>query len=339
MKHSTDDSSLHTNLLQAIHKNKIIQGKLTECQRLYYVQLVKDMEMYNLKEKYNRELLYAWKKESYVRQLKKNLQEYQSRGSDVKDAYYEYQAKTLSNSITGQQALFIPPSEEERRLNINAKYHQFLQKNPLQTSSMRIVKSAAVLSDQKVDKKEEEDALGVETTWKHIHAQSALGLRRKAKSTLPNIHRSSTMQEVRRNTALARSLAPPTVAIVSSVLVTTTPELVNSSSNEKLLSSKSTSNRSTLPDGIEPILITSETLQKYTREDLVTMRSVRRPRKNPSDLNLLFETRKRIYQINKRALDHQSHQRKCGLQYNIQFNRAQQIDLNIQEQNVPLDSN
>ena len=88
------------------------------------------MQVYHLKEKYNRELLYTWKKESYVRQLKKNLEDYERKRFGVRDAYYEYQARNLGNIIAGQQEIVIPPSEEERRLNINKKYHQFLQNNP-----------------------------------------------------------------------------------------------------------------------------------------------------------------------------------------------------------------
>jgi len=340
MKHSTGDSFFQTNLLQALQKNKLIQGKLTECERLYYVQLLKDLQAYNVKEKYNRELLYTWKKESYVRQLRKNLQEYEKKKFGARDAYYEYQLRNLVNIIAGQQSLVIPPSEEERRLNINAKYHEFLEKNPLQaSSSTRSVKSANIPTEQNKSEieKEEENVRGLEDTWKPIHAQSAVGLRRKPDNIFPSIHRPSTRNEIQKNKVLTKSLTPLTVADVSSTLVTTTSEVVTSSSNEKFQRSpnKSSSNYFELSDSIEPILITSETLDRHTRADLVKMRSVRRPRKNPSDLNLLFETRKRIYQINRRALDYQLYQRKCQLQPNIQFNRSKQIDSIKHLENLP----
>jgi len=149
MKHSNDDGVLQTNLLQAFQKNKLIQGKLNEQQRLYYVQLVKDMQEYKLKEKLNKELLYTWEKENYVRQLKKNLQEYERKRFGVRDAYYEYQARNLECVITGQQGLVIPPKEEERRLNVNAKLNQFLHDNPIQTTeSMRITQSVNSAIDQ-----------------------------------------------------------------------------------------------------------------------------------------------------------------------------------------------
>ena len=338
MKHSTNDSICQTNLLQALQKNKIIQGKLTECQHGYYTQLLKDIQNYNLKEKYNRELLYTWKKESYVRELRKNLQEYERKRFGVKDAYYEYQVRNLGNIIAGQQGVVIPPSEEERRLNIDAKYHRFIESFP-QTPSMRVIKSANIpIAENEIDDDDEEDDRGVETTWKHIHAQSAVASRRKQSSILPSIQRSSTTNEIRRKKALAKSLVPPKVAIVSSVLVTTTPELVKTPTDEKLQQS-TTPDQIGLPDGIEPLLITSETLEKYTRADLVSMRSVRRPRKNPSDLNLLFETRKRIYQINRRALSFHSCTRKFNLPLNIQYDKLKQIEpTNTHEENSPIDN-
>ncbi|CAF0984996.1 unnamed protein product [Rotaria sordida] len=346
MKHTIDDGVLQTNLLHAFQKNKIMQGKLNERQRLYYVDLVKDMQDYKLKEKLNKELLYTWKKESYVRQLKKNLQEYERKRFGVRDAYYEYQARNLDSIIAGQQGLVIPPKEEERRLNVNTKFRQFLEDHPLETkSSIRVVQSAnptiTPVTDEK--KQEEEDTRGVEETWKHIHAQSAIGLRRKRPKILPSIQRSSTMDEIKRTNTLNKTLIPPTVAVVSSLLVTTTPGLVNVSSEDKdkitLVPSKSSPNLSSMVEGIEPVLISTETLQKQTRADLVTMRSVRRPQKNPIDLNMTFESRKRIYQINKRMYGYQLCHRKCALQYNSQFDRPQQIDATDDDENLLIEMN
>ncbi|CAF0839024.1 unnamed protein product [Rotaria sp. Silwood1] len=346
MKHTMDDGVLQTNLLHAFQKNKIMQGKLNERQRSYYVDLIKDMQDYKLKEKLNKELLYTWKKESYVRQLKKNLQEYERKRFGVRDAYYEYQARNLDSIIAGQQGLVIPPKEEERRLNINTKFRQFLADYPLQTkSSTRVVQSAnpVTIPIKEEQKQEDEDARAVEETWKQIHAQSAVGLRRKRPKLLPTIQRSSTMDEIRRNNTLNKILIPPTVAIVSSLLVTTTPELVNLPSEDKdktaLVPSKSTPIVSSMVEGIEPVLISSETLQKQTRADLVTMRSVRRPQKNPIDLNMTFESRKRIYQINKRMCGYQLCHRKCALQYNSRFDRPQQIDAADDDENLLIEMN
>ena len=84
MKHSASDSAFHTNLLQALQKNKVMQGKLTEYEHSHYIKLLKDMQTYSLKEKYNRELLYTWKKESYIRQLRKSLQEYEQQRHECK---------------------------------------------------------------------------------------------------------------------------------------------------------------------------------------------------------------------------------------------------------------
>ena len=285
MKQSIDDGGLPTNLLLAFQKNKIMQGKLTERQRNYYVQLLKDMQDYQLKEKLNRELLYTWKKETYVRQLKKNLQEYERKRFGVRDAYYEYQARNLDCIIAGQQGLVIPPTEEERRVNVNAKYLQFLQENPLEKppASLRKSQSVSIPTEQIKREEEEATAKALEKTWNPIHAQSAIGLRRRAQpAALPSIQRSSTMDEIRRSNALAKTLVPPTVAIVASVLVTTAPELLVAPAEEKVLPTpRFTPARSTLPEGVEPLLISSDTLQKQTRSDLVAMRSVRRPRKKP----------------------------------------------------------
>jgi hypothetical protein len=148
------------------------------------------------------------------------------------------------------------------------------------------------------------------------------------------------MDQIRRKKTLTKSLFSPRIAGGSSTRVTTTSEIVNTSSEEKFQRSppaKSASNYLGLPDGIEPLLLTSETLDKHTRADLVTMRSVRRPRQSPWELNLLFETRKRIYQINKRALDHQLAQRKLKLLSNIQFDLPKQIDSTNEIENVPDD--
>jgi hypothetical protein len=326
MKHVVDDGVLQTNLLQAFQKNKIIQGKLNERQHSYHVQLAKDMQEYNLKQKLNKELLYSWKKEAYVRQLKKDLQEYERKRFGARDAYYEYQAKNLDAIIAGQQGLVIPPREEERRLNVKAKFNQFIEEHPIPiTSSVRIVQSANATSDQsELQQEEEEHARAVEETWKPIHAQSAVGIRRKKPKNLPSIQRASTMDEIKRN----QTIIPPVIPIVITI-----PEVVNATSEEKQ-PTKVTPGRSTLSECIEPIIITTEALKRQTRADLIAMRSVRRPQKNPIDLNIIFESRKRIYQINKRVYDYQLCHRKCGLQYNSQFDRPQQIDPADDEDNL-----
>jgi hypothetical protein len=306
---------------------------------LYYVQLLKDMQVYHVKEKYNRELLYTWKKESYIRQLRKDLQEYgQKNRFDMNDPYYEYQVRNLGNIISGQQTLVIPPSEEERRLNINAKYHRFLQKNPLRRSSSTRVSKSAIISTEGSkfeDDEELDNTLPLEEASKHNYAQSATISRRKQNTKLPSIHRPATMSEIRRNKTSARSLSPSKVAVASKVPVTTSPEIFTSPSDEKIQQSprspgsptKLSPNYLGSPDVLEPLLITSEALDKHTGADLVTMRSVRRPRKDPSDLNLIFETRKRIYQINKRALDYHPCQRKYKLQANIQLKQIESVNL------------
>lgn len=346
MKHAIDDGLLQSNLLQAFQKNKIIQGKLNERQRLYYVELVKDMQDYKLKEKLNKELLYTWKKETYVRQLKKNLQDYERKRFGVRDAYYDYQARNLDSIIAGEHGLVIPPQEEERRLNVNAKYNQFLAENPLKIKqsarSLLPSQSPPIEIQEKFDE-DEDDFDGVTETWKQIHAQSAVGLRKKRAKFLPNLQRASTMGDIRRSNALTKTLVPPTVAVISSVLVTTTPEIVNVSTETKdqtvTQTAKPAKNNSSMIEGFEPVLISSETLQKQTRADLVAMRSVRRPLRNPIDLNMTFESRKRIYQINKRMFGYQLCHRKCALQYNAQFDRPQKSDPADDDENLLIEMN
>ena len=340
MKHSADDGVLQSNLLQAFQKNKIMQGKLSEKQRTYYVQLLKDMQDYSLKEKLNRELLYTWKKESYVRQLKRNLQEYERKRFGVRDAYYQYQARNLDCIMAGQKGLVIPPTEEERRQNVDAKFRRFLAEHPVQKGEGENLVARSVQSAEQTRRElEEAEAEAVEKTWKPIHAQSAVGLQRRKTRPLPAIQRSSTMDEIRRSNVLAKTMAPPTVAIVSSVLVTTTPELVHpppppAEEEKPTVPTRLIVRRPTLPEGIEPVLITSETLQKQTRADLVAMRSVRRPRKNPIDLNMAFEARKRIYHINKRVYDYQFCQRKCGLQYIGNYDRPEPSDTDDDDEEI-----
>jgi hypothetical protein len=103
---------------------------------------MKDMQDYNLKEILNKELLYTWKKENYVRQLKKNLREYDRKRFGARDAYYEYQARNLDCVLIAQQGLVIPSKEKERRVNVNTKFQQFLKEHPLRTTSvMRVDQS------------------------------------------------------------------------------------------------------------------------------------------------------------------------------------------------------
>ncbi|CAF1014221.1 unnamed protein product [Rotaria magnacalcarata] len=347
MKHSGDDGTFQTNLLQALQKNKVIQDKLTECQHLYYIQLLKELQNYNLKEKYNRELLYSWKKEIYIRKLKKSLEEYECKCFGIRDDYYRSQLKNLDSVITGEQTLVIPPSEEKRRLNIHEKYDQFLKKNPIQLSSspVRVSKTANVSLDQnKINTYEEKDdkhdnnikevdhTYSLEQTWKHIHAQSARAPRGKLNNSLPAIHRSLTMTGIQRNRTSAKTTIPSRVSIISNSPGMKTSRSINSLSGEKVqqspqLSAQFKQNHSELSDSVEPLIINTQSLGKYTRNDLVDMRSVRRPRKNASDLNLIFETRKRIYQINRRALDYETYQRMTGLQKTIQYIGTKRIDL------------
>lgn len=319
MKNSRNENIFHTNLLQALQKNKVIQGKLTECQREHYVQLLKNMQTYHLEEKYNRELLYMWKKESQVRQLKKNLQEYDEQRFGQRDAYYEYQLQKIEGIIAGQQRLVIPASEEERRSNVHAKYLRFLRKNPVETSAAARRKSAVVFPDGSNGEEDDEDeedeyeinARGVEDTWKHIHAQSAVVSRRSQATTLPNIHRSATMGSMQTNRSFARTAKKKTRNTEGLLSAN-----VHSTSNETF--GESTNNLG-VPEGIEPLNLTSDTLDKHTRADLVIMRSVRRTKKDPAELNLIFETRKRVCEINRRATNF----RFCEKKYSIPHKKLQ----------------
>lgn len=326
MKQSTDEAILQTNLLQAFQKNKIIQGKLSERQRIHYVQLVKEMQDHNLKEKLNRELLYTWKKESYVRQLKKNLEEYRRKRFGVQDAYYDYQTRNLESIVAGQQGLVIPPKEEENRLNVNTKLNVFLAEHPARVSSSirpfgsrKVPALPTTTTDNKI-KEDEIDTEAVEKTWQEIHALSAIGLRRGNRVDLPMLKRSFTMDEFRRNNGLPKNPLVASVAIISSVFTPTKVDSTPSPNNDEQKLSLSVP---LLPEGLEPISISSETLAKQTGADLINMKSVRRPRKNIIDLNMAFEARKRIYRINKHVFDQPSCHKKCSLKFNSAFDRAE----------------
>jgi hypothetical protein len=321
MKHSTSDGILQTNFLEVFQKNTLIQEELEERQRSDHLQLMKEMRDYKLKEKLNKELLYTWNKEHYVRQLKQKLQEYEAKRFGVRNAYYEYQARNLDYVLNSQRGLIIPPIEEERRLNVNAKLHQFLRDHPLPiTSSMHGLQSADVDQARQKEEEEEEDARGIEQTWKSIHAQSAIASKRKQRNFLPSIQRSSTMDKMRRNKPLTKNLVPSTTVVVSNEPATTISDTVNvSSESKRRFVLPVIPIRSTLSEDIEPTKITSEILEKQTGDDLATMRSIRRLQKNPIDLNKTFEIRKRTYQINKRVYDYHLCRRKCILKYNSLF--------------------
>ena len=308
MKHSVDDGVLQTNLLQAFQKNKSIQGKLNERHRSYYMNFLKEMQDHQLKEKLNKELLYTWKKENYVRQLKKNLREYERRRFGARDAFYEYQVRNLQCIVNGQQGLAIPPKEEERRLNVNAKFNQFLDEHPIQKIAPVRFQGKAV--GVKIENQLEKDAQEVENTWEHIHAQSALGLKRKQKM-LPAIQRAATIDEIQRTKSNQNGIQ----------------EIPIDSNEETYLPMLPIAPaKSSISDEMEPVQITSDILDKQTRADLVAMRSVRRSQKNPIDLNITFESRKRIYQINRRVYDYRICPRKCNLQYKSQFDHTQSTD-------------
>jgi len=338
MKNSTDNHVFQTNLLQALQKNKLIQDKLTECQQTYYVQLLKDMQTYNVKEKYNKNLLYSWKRENYIRQLRKNLEEYKQKHMGKTDAFYEYQRKKLDNLVSGQQSVPIPPSEEERRLNIHVKYNRFLRQNPIQSANLPNVNKKK--NDNEGDDDEEEEdkenheektARDLEETWRHIHAQSAVHARAKSNSFLPNIRRSLTRNENRRKkssakiSSSARILQPQRSSLspvrTSNILISSTNEIQQSSTL------KTSSNQFELSETMESVAsLADDILDNHTHGDLISIRSVRRPRRNPAELNLLFETRKRIYQINKSALETQLNERKTRLQPHFQFERLKPND-------------
>lgn len=309
MKHSVDDGVLQTNLLQAFQKNKTIQGKFNERQRSYYMEFLKEMQDHQLKEKLNKELLYTWKKENYVRQLKKNLREYERRRFGARDAFYEYQVRNLQCIVNGQQGLAIPPKEEERRLNVNAKYNQFLHEHPIRT----VIPGGSQRKTSTMDKpnQSERDAQDVEDTWKHIHAQSALGLKKKQGKILPAIQRAATIDEIQRKNA-------------SHDAIQEIPTESNEENHLPMLPVPPA--KSSISDEMEPVQITSDILDQQTRADLVAMRSVRRAQKNPIDLNITFESRKRIYQINRRVYEYRICPRKCNLQYKSQFDHIQSID-------------
>ncbi|CAF0851774.1 unnamed protein product [Adineta steineri] len=312
MEQSKNTNVPESNVFQAIQKNKIIQGQLIDRQRLYDIQLVKDMKDYDIEEKYNRDLLYTWKKETYLRQLKKSLQEYEYNKTNITDAFYEYQVRNLDHITSNRPGLIIPPREEERRLNIKMRYEEFLQKNPIQTlSSVPIDKTTNNIPKQNQNQNqpdEDEIARSLEQTWKHIQTQTANVSTEKQHLDSSTLHRSLTLNDIRRNkTNPIRSMT------ASNVLGRTTSNIDNLISNEKSQQSliRPRSNHFESHDKIESLSIAPNVLNKYTHSDLYTIRSIRRPKQNPIDLSYIYETRRRICQINKRSIDWQILKKKC----------------------------
>ncbi|CAF0790961.1 unnamed protein product [Adineta steineri] len=283
MKHAADDETLQTNIFDAFYKNKLMQGKLDEQQRLYYMEYVKNMKNNNLNVQINKALLYTWKKESYIRQLIKNLQEYERKRIGFHDIFYESQLNSLKHITTNQQSPVIPLTEEANRLNINVKLQQFFQDNPVRMkSSKSIVKTDSNdLAESPIDLKEQQ--LKLAPLSRNGSSKSKSSIKHHEESTTDDTSNVSVigMSEKKRQSILKLTQSVPV--------------------------------RSRLFGNMEPVVVVSETLERQTRPDLVTMRSVRRPQRDPADLNLIFEVRKRIYQTNKRSYEKQLYHRRCGL--------------------------
>ncbi|UJR30198.1 hypothetical protein I4U23_017737 [Adineta vaga] len=273
MEQRKDDAPLETSLFRAIRKNQMVHSQSIRQQHMNELELAKHMKRYHLEEKYNRELLYSWKNELYLRDLKKKL-----RNTSIENnPNYEYQVRSLNHLISGRSGLIIPPSEEEHRLNIKAKYEEFLRQNPLTSSKSKV--SARVSIDQNA--KELERSL--EETWKNIHIQSAIWSKRKQSLAVTTLRRSLTLNDMRRKS-------------------TRSGDQRKSSFNEKI---PFRSNHFELCESIEPPPITSELLDQVTHSNLFAMRSIRRPRQSSAELNSLYEARKHIYQMNRLVLEHE----------------------------------
>ncbi|CAF3554901.1 unnamed protein product [Adineta steineri] len=284
MKHAADDETLQTNIFDAFYKNKLMQGKLDEQQRLYYMEYVKNMKNNNLNVQINKALLYTWKKESYIRQLIKNLQEYERKRIGFRDIFYESQLNNLEHITTNQQSPIIPLTEEANRLNINVKLQQFFQDNPV-----RMKPSKSIVKTDSNDLAQE-SPINLTKQQLKLAPLSRNGSSKSKSSIKP--HEESTTDGTSNVFAIGMSEKKR-----QSILKLTQVVPV----------------RSRLFGNMEPVVVVSETLERQTRPDLVTMRSVRRPQRDPADLNLIFEVRKRIYQTNKRSYEKQLYHRRCGL--------------------------
>ncbi|CAF0737877.1 unnamed protein product [Adineta steineri] len=284
MKHAADDETLQTSIFDAFYKNKLMQGKLDEQQRLYYMEYVKNMKNNNLNVQINKALLYTWKKESYIRQLIKNLQEYERKRIGFRDIFYESQLNNLEHITTNQQSPIIPLTEEANRLNINIKLQQFFQDNPVRMKSSKSI--------VKTDSNDLAQESPIDLTKQQLKlAPLSRNGSSKSKSSIKP-HEESTTDDTSNVFAIGMSEKKR-----QSILKLTQVVPI----------------RSRLFGNMEPVVVVSETLERQTRPDLVTMRSVRRPQRDPADLNLIFEVRKRIYQTNKRSYEKQLYHRRCGL--------------------------
>ncbi|CAF1262874.1 unnamed protein product [Adineta ricciae] len=277
MEQRKDEVPLETSLFRAIQKNKVLQSQSIRQQHDEEFQLTKYLKDHHTEEKFQRELLYSWKNETYLRDLKKKLRVNPTKN----DAAYEYQLKTLNHLISGRPGLIIPPSEEQRRLQIRKKYEEFLRQNPLSTL---IPKPAESIS---IDQSTQELARSIEETWKNIHMQSAIWSKQKQSSGLTTLRRSLTLSDIRR-----KSTRPF--------------DQRKSSLSENI---RFRTNHFELCESIEPPPVPLELVDRATQCDLFTMRSIRRPRQSSAELNSLYEARKHIYQMNRRVFNHQNYQK------------------------------
>lgn len=260
-----------------------------------------------MKEKLNNQLLYLWKKESYVRKLKKSIENCESETEAVQDEHYESLVRNVKKIMTGEQTLVVPPSEEERRSELNVKFLDFLQRNPSSLSSLKRFSrpSNVFYQSLNLDQKNHQidpDLIQVEQTWKQIHAQSAAPRSRSHVRNSTMKQRALTARDDRRSSRfLVSSLATGDSG-------SRTPRRAKTNLDSRVLPETST-----LTEQIEVFLQHMDSLQKNINTDLVDMRSIRRDKGNPDDLKTIYESRRKICEINRHATEVENSDRKSRL--------------------------
>jgi hypothetical protein len=316
-----DNGALQTNLSQAFLKNKIMQDKLAERQRIYTIQLLKDMRDYELKKKLNKDLLNKWNKENDVRQSKANSHGHEQRRCVVRRDDDEQHTEHLDSTMSRQRAIVLPVEEEQRRLTIHRRVRLFLERNP----SARVSPLSPRLTPSMHRSEDDDDKINkqdLESTWKEIHARSVAEQQQHERCRQQRRRPFGRLPSIQRSLPTSASLVP----------VVDTVDRSSSSSYKSKTRSTTLKTRATLNDSMCDTLANNglESVKEGDVE-LVAMRSVRRPRKDPIDVNVLFEGRKRIYDMKKRARE--SHP--CSRQYRIQSNsngdRCQQVDHRVQQ--------
>ena len=304
MKQHQDPKLSQSNLLNALQQNKLIQDKSYDVQQTIQTEFNKRMNAHKMTEKFNRQVLYLCRKEAYIRHLRRSIEKYDIEQQDGPDEHYISLVSNVKKIMTGEQTLVIPPTEEEYRSAIQNRYKQFIQENRPPPPLVKHFQKPAPTINQSLNidlhgSHDDFTLRGLEETWKNIHAKSAVERKRKPVHTFPRMNRAYTARDSRLNQSTSSRSLNQTMPLTS----TTQRSQLNSDS-------RSFTESISLGEEVEIFLQHMDSLQKNIDTDLVLMKSIRRDKENPNDMKMIYESRRKIAEINRHALDIESADRK-----------------------------